>query len=232
MTNEAVATTRDAKARKETKEKIAEVADLIRAQEFSPKPGFGCGFCDYKPLCPAHEQLISIRPRRRGESEGRRGVAGLTLFIVQGKPALQINGASDNGRPVFISGLGFAVKRNPGCSAHELLWNFLPAIQRRRKCKRAQIASSIYKGATNEVKKKNFSADTIYKTWRAAGNARCETFRNLMQTALVITLASAHVEIGASNADFDAVIILGAIGILRLKRKRVLIASLFCDRGV
>ena len=61
MTNEAVAATRDAKALKETREKIAEVADLIRAREFSAKPGFGCGFCDYKPLCPAHEQLISIR---------------------------------------------------------------------------------------------------------------------------------------------------------------------------
>jgi len=63
MTNEAVASTRDAKALKETKDKIAEVADLIRAKEFPPKPGYGCGFCDYKPLCPAHEQLISIRPR-------------------------------------------------------------------------------------------------------------------------------------------------------------------------
>jgi RecB family exonuclease len=64
MTNEGVAATRDAKALQETKEKIAEVADLIRAREFSAKPGFGCGFCDYKPLCPAHEQLISIRPAR------------------------------------------------------------------------------------------------------------------------------------------------------------------------
>ncbi|MGA8408787.1 MAG: ATP-dependent DNA helicase [Candidatus Acidiferrales bacterium] len=64
MTNEAVAATRDAKALKETKEKIAEVADQIRAREFSAKPGFGCGFCDYKPLCPAHEQLIAIKPRR------------------------------------------------------------------------------------------------------------------------------------------------------------------------
>jgi DNA helicase II / ATP-dependent DNA helicase PcrA len=68
MTNEAVASTRDAKALKETKDKIAEVADLIRGQEFSPKPGYGCGFCDYKPLCPAHEQLISIRPRRSVEN--------------------------------------------------------------------------------------------------------------------------------------------------------------------
>src|SRR5271163_3090056 len=62
MTNEGVAGTRDAKALKETREKIAEVADRIRARDFAAKPGFGCGFCDYKPLCPAHEQLISIRP--------------------------------------------------------------------------------------------------------------------------------------------------------------------------
>ena len=62
MTNEGVAATRDAKALKETREKIAEVADRIRARDFSAQPGFGCGFCDYKPLCPAHEQLISIRP--------------------------------------------------------------------------------------------------------------------------------------------------------------------------
>jgi DNA helicase II / ATP-dependent DNA helicase PcrA len=60
-TNEAIAATRDAKALNQTKERIAEVADLIRAKEFSPKPGFGCNFCDYKPLCPAHEQLITIR---------------------------------------------------------------------------------------------------------------------------------------------------------------------------
>ena len=61
MNNEAVATTRDAKALKETREKIVEVADNIRARSFPAKPGFGCNHCDYKPLCPAHEQLISIR---------------------------------------------------------------------------------------------------------------------------------------------------------------------------
>ncbi len=61
MSNEAVATTRDAKALAAAKQKIGEVADRIRAGDFSAKPGFGCGFCDYKPLCPAHEQLIPIR---------------------------------------------------------------------------------------------------------------------------------------------------------------------------
>ena len=61
MTNEAVAGTRDAKALKETREKIGHVADQIRAKEFPAKPGFGCNYCDYRPVCPAHEQLISIR---------------------------------------------------------------------------------------------------------------------------------------------------------------------------
>jgi ATP-dependent DNA helicase UvrD/PcrA len=62
VTNEPVATTRDAKALAEAAQKIAEVADQIRAGEFSPKPGFSCSYCDFKPLCPAHEQLIPIQP--------------------------------------------------------------------------------------------------------------------------------------------------------------------------
>jgi DNA helicase II / ATP-dependent DNA helicase PcrA len=60
-TNEAVATTRDKKTLAAVKQKIAEVADQIRAGEFSAKPGFSCGYCDFKPLCPAHEQLINIQ---------------------------------------------------------------------------------------------------------------------------------------------------------------------------
>ncbi len=63
-TNERVETARDAKALAATKEKIAEVADLIRAGEFPAKPGYICGYCDYRPLCPAHERLITIRPVR------------------------------------------------------------------------------------------------------------------------------------------------------------------------
>jgi DNA helicase II / ATP-dependent DNA helicase PcrA len=63
MNNESVESTRDAKALTATKEKIAEVADRIRAGDFPANPGFACGYCDYKPLCPAHEQLISIEPR-------------------------------------------------------------------------------------------------------------------------------------------------------------------------
>src|SRR5277367_2678479 len=62
VNNEAVESARDAKSLAATKARIAEVADRIRAGDFSAKPGFACGYCDYKPLCPAHEQLISIQP--------------------------------------------------------------------------------------------------------------------------------------------------------------------------
>jgi RecB family exonuclease len=61
MTNEGVAGTRDAKALAETRDRIAAVADQIRARDFPPRPGYGCSRCEYKPLCPAHEQLISIQ---------------------------------------------------------------------------------------------------------------------------------------------------------------------------
>ncbi|MGD0544081.1 MAG: ATP-dependent DNA helicase [Candidatus Acidiferrales bacterium] len=61
-TNEAIATERDAKALAKTKQTIYEVAGQIRANEFPAKPSFLCIYCDYRPLCPAHEQLISIQP--------------------------------------------------------------------------------------------------------------------------------------------------------------------------
>jgi putative RecB family exonuclease len=64
MTNEAVTTTRDAKALAGAKQRIAEVAHRIRGGDFAPKPGYGCANCDYKPICPAHEQLVSIRRAR------------------------------------------------------------------------------------------------------------------------------------------------------------------------
>ena len=62
VNNEPVATTRDEKALAATKQKISEVADLMRAGEFPSKPGFACSYCDYKPICPAHETLVPIRP--------------------------------------------------------------------------------------------------------------------------------------------------------------------------
>ncbi len=35
---------------------IREVAEQIRRQLFPAKPGFACKYCDYEPICPAHEQ--------------------------------------------------------------------------------------------------------------------------------------------------------------------------------
>ncbi|HUA01958.1 MAG TPA: ATP-dependent DNA helicase [Candidatus Aquilonibacter sp.] len=62
VNNEAVTTARDEKALAATRQKITEVADLIRAAEFPARPSFACGHCDYKPICPAHETLVTIRP--------------------------------------------------------------------------------------------------------------------------------------------------------------------------
>ncbi|HWG57572.1 MAG TPA: ATP-dependent DNA helicase [Candidatus Acidoferrales bacterium] len=65
MTNEAVVTTRDAKALEKAKQRIGAVAGQIRAGDFAPKPGFAtCVRCEYKPLCPSHEQLVTISPAR------------------------------------------------------------------------------------------------------------------------------------------------------------------------
>lgn len=60
-TNEAIVTSRDAKSLAAIRQKISCVADQIRAREFAPRPGFSCSFCDFKPLCPAHEQLVNIQ---------------------------------------------------------------------------------------------------------------------------------------------------------------------------
>jgi DNA helicase II / ATP-dependent DNA helicase PcrA len=58
--NETTASTRDNKALELAKEKIAHIADQIRAGEFRAKPGRNCAYCDFKPLCPAHEQLLRM----------------------------------------------------------------------------------------------------------------------------------------------------------------------------
>ena len=60
-TNEAVSATRDNKQLKEAVGDVQEVAEQIRAGEFSAHPGFYCRTCEYQPLCPAHEQLVNIR---------------------------------------------------------------------------------------------------------------------------------------------------------------------------
>jgi DNA helicase II / ATP-dependent DNA helicase PcrA len=59
MSGETVACVRDGKALDLAKEKIAVIADQIRAGEFPPNPGRNCSYCEFKPLCPAHEQLVT-----------------------------------------------------------------------------------------------------------------------------------------------------------------------------
>ena len=130
------ATTRDAKTLAATKQKIAEVADQIRAGEFSPKPGFSCGYCDFKPLCPAHEQLINIQLRSDVPAKNGAWLSGNNSRAKQktGQPI---------SRPVFYFE-GFSIFEAWIGSAHELLWNFSPR-ERASHMYRARIASFIYK---------------------------------------------------------------------------------------
>jgi RecB family exonuclease len=60
QTNEMLVTTRDAKQLDDAQKIVQEAAADIRAGEFAPKPGFGCRNCAYKPICPAHEESLSI----------------------------------------------------------------------------------------------------------------------------------------------------------------------------
>ena len=54
-TNSPVSSARTEKDLEKARAQIAEAADNIRAGEFPSRPGFQCRFCDYKPICPAHE---------------------------------------------------------------------------------------------------------------------------------------------------------------------------------
>jgi RecB family exonuclease len=54
--NQPVSTVRTASDLKEAVAEIREVADEIRTSLFQPAPGFACKWCDYVPVCPAHEE--------------------------------------------------------------------------------------------------------------------------------------------------------------------------------
>src|SRR5258705_296019 len=58
--NQRQETTRDAKQLDEALRVGQETAADIRAGEFSAKPGFICRNCAYKPICPAHEESLSV----------------------------------------------------------------------------------------------------------------------------------------------------------------------------
>jgi DNA helicase-2/ATP-dependent DNA helicase PcrA len=58
--NQIQVTTRDAKQLDEAQKIVQEAAADIRAGEFPAKPGFVCRTCAYKPICPAHEEKLSL----------------------------------------------------------------------------------------------------------------------------------------------------------------------------
>ncbi len=55
--NQAVSTARTEEDLNAVVKEVREVAAQIRAGDFSPRPGFVCRWCDYRPVCPAHEEL-------------------------------------------------------------------------------------------------------------------------------------------------------------------------------
>jgi DNA helicase II / ATP-dependent DNA helicase PcrA len=63
-TNEPVATTRTEKQLNEARTKVADAAAEIRAGNFPATPGFQCRSCDFRPVCPAHEQLVPLAPAK------------------------------------------------------------------------------------------------------------------------------------------------------------------------
>ncbi len=60
LNNQIQVTTRDSKQLDEAEKIVQEAAADIRAGEFPPKPGFICRGCAYKPICPAHEEALSM----------------------------------------------------------------------------------------------------------------------------------------------------------------------------
>ena len=54
--NHTVHTARTDSDLKSLKTRVLTVADQIRENQFTPTPGFVCKFCDYRPICPAHEE--------------------------------------------------------------------------------------------------------------------------------------------------------------------------------
>ena len=54
--NQTVHTARTDSDLKALKTRVLTIADQIRQNQFPPTPGFVCKFCDYRPICPAHEE--------------------------------------------------------------------------------------------------------------------------------------------------------------------------------
>jgi DNA helicase-2/ATP-dependent DNA helicase PcrA len=55
--NQSVSTVRTDRDLDQALAEIREVAEQIRQLRFPPTPGFVCKYCDYVPVCPAHEEI-------------------------------------------------------------------------------------------------------------------------------------------------------------------------------
>ena len=65
--NTQVTSKRDPQQLEETCQRVAEVAAAIAAGNFDPTPGFLCGWCAYRNLCPAtEERLYQIQAQAAG----------------------------------------------------------------------------------------------------------------------------------------------------------------------
>lgn len=55
--NQPVSTARTPGDLKKAEEEVRQAAAEIRTSEFQPRPGFACKWCEYVPICPAHEEV-------------------------------------------------------------------------------------------------------------------------------------------------------------------------------
>ncbi|MEE9234117.1 MAG: ATP-dependent DNA helicase [Candidatus Acidoferrales bacterium] len=70
--NEPISFSPGEKAAERVLQTVREVAAGIRAAEFPARPGFACRYCDYRRLCPEHEQLSpteEIAPEASAEND-------------------------------------------------------------------------------------------------------------------------------------------------------------------
>ena len=56
--NTEVASKRDARQLEDACERVAKAAAEIKAGNFDPRPGFHCGWCAYRSICPATEESL------------------------------------------------------------------------------------------------------------------------------------------------------------------------------
>jgi len=56
-TQERLRTKRDPEDFRDLEELLRETSSKISAQRFLPDPGYHCRFCDFRPLCPAHDEV-------------------------------------------------------------------------------------------------------------------------------------------------------------------------------